>query len=108
MLKISYITSMQQTLNPFTDIKSLFRISLYILLLSEDFLSFTSSLLERVANSPLSSEPLSDTRLAGGSNLLILINVKMSNIVDKRNLCYTGTRLFILYMKIRYSRRRLT
>lgn len=29
MLKISYITLMQQTLNPFTDIKILFRISLY-------------------------------------------------------------------------------
>ena len=29
MFKISYITLMQQTLNPFTDIKSLFRMSLY-------------------------------------------------------------------------------
>ena len=29
ILKISYITLMQQTLHPFTDIKILFRISLY-------------------------------------------------------------------------------
>ena len=29
MLKTSYITLIQQTLNPFTDIKSFFRISLY-------------------------------------------------------------------------------
>ena len=81
MLNISYITLIQQTLNRLQTLKA-YSEYLSIMLLSEDFLSFTSSLLERVGNSPLSNEPLSDTLVAGGSNLLIFINIKMGNIGD--------------------------